>query len=120
MELPRSPGLAELCHRTAGFEEVIHRDPAGSLHFLASGKPKSLGGEAGVPGMLDKVCRAIDECYDVALFCAGHDDAVSLARSLKRSFGAGIVIRDRRSPAMNAEVDFETFGFPVFRMDSRN
>ena len=69
--------------------------------------------------MLDKVCRAIDESYEAALFCAGHDEAASLARSLKRPFGAGIVVRDRRSPAMNAAVDFETFGFPVFRLDAR-
>jgi hypothetical protein len=120
MELPRSPGLAELCQGTARFEDVVRRDPVSSLHFLASGKPRSLGGDAGVPGMLDKVCRAIDETYAVALFCAGHDEASSLARALKRPFGAGVVVHDRRSPATNAATDFASFGFPVFHLDARS
>ena len=124
MGLPRAPGFTELCQQKAGFEEVIRRDTASDLHFLASGKPRSLAGEWGAPGMLDKVCRAIDECYPLAMICAEHDDAVMLARTLKRPFGAAIVLRDARpirlaTPDAAAPTDFEAFGFPVRWLDQR-
>jgi hypothetical protein len=122
--LPRAPGFAELCQQKARFEDAIKRDPASGLHFLASGKPRNLGGEWGAPGMLDKVCRAIDESYAAALFCAEHDEALLLARGLKRPFAAGIVIRQRgygANEAANSPAGaFETFGFPLYSLDQRD
>jgi hypothetical protein len=124
MELPRSPGFTELCQQKAGFEEVIRRDPGSELHFLASGKPRSLAGEWGTPGMLDKVCRAIDETYTLALFCAEHDEGVMLARTLRRPLGAAMVLRDRRGPRHGADgmppTDFEAFGVPLHWLEHRS
>ena len=125
LELARSPGLAELCQGTAGFEAVIRPDPGSSAHFMPSGKPRSLAGGWGAPGMLDKVCRAIDEVYAVSLFCAGMDEAAFLARRLRRPFTAAVMIRSRNARQMKTPFraplpDFETFGFPLFwlRTDS--
>jgi hypothetical protein len=124
LELPRAPGFAELCQQKASFEDAIKRDPASGLHFLASGKPRNLGGEWGGPGMLDKVCRAIDESYAVALFCAEHDEALMLARGLKRPFAAGVIIRrggHGANEAANSPAGvFETFGFPLYSLDQRD
>jgi hypothetical protein len=121
LELPRSPGLAELCQGKAGFEDVIRRDPLSSLHFIAAGKPRSLGGEWGPHGMLDKVCRAIDESYALALFCAEHDEALQLARALKRPFAAGIIIGERRRSSDGAALTggFERLDFPLYWLDQR-
>ena len=125
LELARSPGLAELCQEAAGFEAVIRPVPGSSAHFVPSGKPRSLAGGWGSPGMLDKVCRAIDEVYAVSLFCAGVDEAAFLARRLRRPFTAAVMIRSRkarreRRPFRAPLPDFETFGFPLFwlRTDS--
>jgi hypothetical protein len=125
LELPRAPGFAELCQQKASFEDAIKRDPASGLHFLASGKPRNLGGEWGTPGMLDKICRAIDESYAVALFCAEYDEALLLARGLKRPFAAGIVIGrgGRRAVEEGANPEagaFEALGFPLYWLDQRN
>jgi hypothetical protein len=121
LELPRSPGLAELCQGKAGFEDVIHRDPVSKLHFLAPGKPRSLGGEWGEAGMLDKICRALDESYAFSLFCAEHEEALLLARTVRRPFAAGIVIREPRRGSAPAEqpADFASFGFPLYWLDQR-
>ncbi len=117
LELPRSPGLAELCQQKARFEDVVRRDPAGDLHILTSGKPRSIGGW-GAPGMLDRVCRALDEAYALILFCAEHDEAVLLARTLKHRFSAGVMIRGRKgrqddTPFAGTPADFEALGFPI-------
>jgi hypothetical protein len=119
LELARSPGLAELCQQVAGFEAVIRPDPGSSAHFVPSGKPRSLAGGWGAPGMLDKVCRAIDEVYAVSLFCAGVEEAAFLARRLRRPFTAAVMIRSRKAgqektPFRAPLPDFETFGFPLF------
>lgn len=118
LELPRAPGFAELCQQKASFEETIKRDPASGLHFLASGKPRSLGGEWGAPGMPDRVCRAIGENYALSLFCAEHDEALMLARSLKRPFTAGVAVRrggvGAQQGANPAESALEALGFPLY------
>jgi len=122
LELPRSPGFAELSQQKARFQEVIHRDPASALHFLASGKPRSLAGEWGAPSVLDKVCRAIDENYRLAIFCAEHDEAIMLARSLKRPFSAGVIVRAGNRPRARrapSPADTEAFGFPLFWLDQQ-
>lgn len=125
LELPRAPGFAELCQQKASFEDAIKRDPASGLHFLASGKPRSLGGEWGAPGMMDRVCRAIGESYAMALFCAEHEEALMLARSLRRPFAGGVVIRpDGRQSAEEganpATAAFEALGFPLYWLDQRD
>ena len=122
LELPRSPGLAELCQGKARFEDVIRRDHLSKLHFLAPGKPRSLGGEWGAPGTLDKICRALDESYAISLFCAEHDEALLLARTLKRPFAAGVVIREygREIKLCEQAADFTGFGFPLYWLDQRS
>lgn len=122
LELPRSPGLAELCQQKATFEDVIHRDPSSGLHFLAPGRPRSLGGEWGADGMLDKVCRALDETYALTLFCAEHDEAAFLAATLRRPFAAAVMVNERvrsprGAPAAAEPADFSVFGFPLYALD---
>jgi hypothetical protein len=119
LELARSPGLAELCQQVAGFEAVIRSDPGSGAHFMPSGRPRSLAGGWGPPGMLDKVCRAIDEVYAASLLCAGVEEAAFLARKLRRPFTAAVMIRSRRAsqerkPFRAPLPDFETFGVPLF------
>lgn len=124
LELPRSPGLAELCQQKATFEDVIHRDPVSGLHYLAPGKPRSLGGEWGDGGMLDKVCRALDETYALTLFCAEHDEAALLAATLRRPFAAAVMVRERgrlrQGVPQAASADFAGFGFPLHWLDQQS
>lgn len=116
LELPRAPGFSELCQAKASFAEVIRRDPAGTLHFLSSGKPKALGGEWGSPGMLDKICRALDESYNIILFCAEMPEAMLLARGLRRPFAGGIMVRSGQ-PAGEASDDLDALDFPLHWLD---
>lgn len=55
LEQPRSPGLAELCRGHAEFEAVIKRDPYSACHFLAAGRPRSVGGPWGEPGRRPRI-----------------------------------------------------------------
>lgn len=125
LELPRSPGFTELVQRKADFADVVRRDPASALHYMAPGKPKSLVGEWGAAGMLDKVCRALDESYALTLFCAEHDEAAQLARILKRPFAAAIMVRGGGGPRPNGihyvppAGDFSGFGFPLHWLDQQ-
>jgi hypothetical protein len=123
MELPRAPGFAELCQGKARFEDVIRRDPAGRLHFLGSGMPRSLTGEWGPPGMLDRVCRAIGESYAVAILCAEQPEALMLARGLKRPFAAGVIVgaqgRSVTGETTSAAAEFQALDFPLYALDER-
>jgi hypothetical protein len=119
LELPRAPGFSELCQGKAGFSEVIRRDPEGTLHFLATGKPRVLAGEWGAPGMLDKVCRALDESYNVTLFCAELPEAMLLARTLRRPFVAGVMVRSRDAET-DASDDLDALDFPLHWLDQRD
>lgn len=122
LELPRAPGFAELCQRRAGFENVIRRDPMSGLHYMAPGKPRSLGEGWGAPAMMDKVLRALDETYAMTLVCAEHDEAAFLADVLARPFAAGILLHERPrarrlAPPVAAPVDFAAFGFPLYWLE---
>jgi hypothetical protein len=118
MELPRSPGLAELCQGRARFAEVIRRDPASSCQFLASGRPRSVGGAWGEPGEADRVFRALDESYRWLLFCASLDEALGLAANIRRQFETAILIDDaelrRRHPFLSDI--FSRYKLPVYRL----
>jgi hypothetical protein len=116
LELPRAPGFSELCQAKAGFADVIRRDPQGTLHVLSSGKPRALAGEWGAPGMLDKICRALDESYTITLFCAEMPEAALLTRSLRRPFVAGIMVRSRNAEA-DADDDLDALDFPLHWLD---
>jgi len=115
LELPRAPGFSELCQAKAGFSEVIRRDPTGTLHFLGAGKPRALVGEWGAPGMLDKICRALDASYSLTIFCAEMTEALLLARTLRRPFVAGVMVRSR-NPDEDAD-DLDALDFPLHWMD---
>lgn len=109
----RSPGLAELCQFRAGFEDVIQRDIGSRLHFLPAGKPRTVVGAWGNPGVVDRVLRALDASYRYLLFCAELPEALLLAENLKRRFGVAIIAdftngRDERPSSM-----LEDYGFPV-------
>lgn len=119
LELPRAPGFSELCQAKAGFGDVIRRDPAGTLHILSSGKPRALAGEWGAPGMLDKICRALDESYNITLFCAELPEAVLLARTLRRPFAGGVIVRSRRA-GPDAADDLDALDFPLHWVDQRD
>jgi hypothetical protein len=118
MRLPRSPGLAELCQGRTRFADVIRRDPSSDCHFLASGRPRAVGGAWGELGEADRVFRALDESYRWLLFCANLDEALGLAANIRRPFEAAIVIDDAD---MRARVPFlsDIFSrhkFPVHRL----
>jgi hypothetical protein len=119
LELPRAPGFSELCQAKAGFPDVIRRDPEGALHFLAAGKPRILAGEWGAPGMLDKICRALDESYNITLFCAEMPEAMLLARTLRRSFVAGVMVRSRDAET-DADDDLDALDFPLHWLDQND
>lgn len=119
LELPRAPGFAELCQQRASFEAVIRRDPASPLHVLPSGRPRAIGGDWGPPGMIDKVCRAIDAAYGAALFCAEHDEALLLAGTLKRPFAAAVLVTAGAGKAKAESAALEALGLPLFRLERR-
>jgi hypothetical protein len=92
LELPRSPGLAELCQGTSNFTDVIRRDTGSDCQFLGSGRPRAVGGAWGAPGEADRIFRALDESYRWILVCAELDEALGLAANLKRQFSAAVLI----------------------------
>lgn len=118
MELPRSPGLAELCQGRARFTDVIRRDPSGPCQFMASGRPRAVGGAWGEPGEADRVFRALDESYRWLLFCASLDEALGLAANTKRPFEAAILIDDAELRARHPFLTdiFSRYKFPVHRL----
>lgn len=118
MELPRSPGLAELCQGRARFADVIHRDPASPCQFIASGRPRAVGGPWGQPGEADRVFRALDESYRWLLFCAHLDEALGLAANMKRPFEAAILIDDAELRARHPFLSdvFSRYKLPVHRL----
>lgn len=120
MELPRSPGLAELCQGRARFADVIRRDPSSACHFLASGRPRAVGGAWGEPGEADRVFRALDESYRWLLFCASLDEALGLAANIRRPFEAAIVIDDAAMRARHPFLSdiFSRYKFPVHRFSA--
>jgi hypothetical protein len=118
MEVQRSPGLAELCQSRARFADVIRRDPLGSCQFLASGRPRSVGGAWGEPGEADRVFRALDESYRWLLFCASLDEALGLAANVRRQFEAAILIDDAELRSRHPFLSdiFSRYKFPVYRL----
>jgi hypothetical protein len=113
IQVARSPGLAELCQFRARFEDVIQRDMGSRLHFLGAGKPRTVGGAWGDPGVVDRIFRALDASYRYLLFCAELPEALLLAENLKRQFCAAILAdftngREERPVAM-----LGGYGFPV-------
>jgi hypothetical protein len=113
LQLARSPGLAELCQFRASFEDVIQRDPFSQLHFLASGKPRSVGGAWGKPGAADRVFRALDASYRHVIFCAELAEALLLTNNLKRQFSAAIVVDFSDKSEERIVSLLESYGFPV-------
>ncbi|WP_088345333.1 MULTISPECIES: hypothetical protein [Rhodomicrobium] len=118
LELPRSPGLAELCQRRAEFEDVIWRDPPSGCHFLPSGRPRAVGGGWGEPGAADRVLRALDASYRTLIICAEAEEAHLLAGNLKRRFSAAILI-EARPPGLGRGIRdlFAVFGFPALQVE---
>lgn len=92
LNLPRSPGLSELCQYRARFEEVIYRDERSPLHLVPSGRPRTVGGPWGDPGVADRIFRALDGSYRYVLFCAAFDEGLMLAEAMMRPFSAAIVL----------------------------
>ena len=119
LELPRAPGFSELCQGKAAFNEVLRRDPTGTLHFLAAGKPRVLAGEWGSPGMSDKICRALDASYNLTLFCAEMAEALLLARTLRRPFIGGVMVRSPHAENDGAD-DLDALDFPLHWLDQSN
>jgi hypothetical protein len=117
LEAPRSPGLAELCRGHAGFEAVIRRDPDSGCHFLASGRPRAVGGPWGEPGAADRVFRALDDIYQWLVFCAETPEALVLAANIRCQFAAAILIDDGLDKAQPPlEQLLSRHGFPILRI----
>ena len=117
LERPRSPGLAELCRGHADFEAVIRRDPYSGCHFLASGRPRSVGGPWGEPGAADRVFRALDDIYQWLVFCAETPEALVLAANIRRQFAAAILIddgHDKSQPQFRQLLSHHSF--PILRI----
>lgn len=108
--LPRSPGFAELCQFKTEFETVIRRDAAAGYHFLASGRPRKVGGGWGDPGAADRILRALDESYRCIMLCAELKQAGFLAATFKRQFSRAVLVEHGRSRA--ARDAFARAGFP--------
>ncbi len=121
LELPRSPGLAELCQDKTSFDAVLRRDAQTRCHFIAAGRPRTVGGPWGEPGAMDRVFRALDEIYQWIVVCAESDEGVGLAVNMKRHFAAAVIVEDRdrrRNAHLRDMLSRQTV--PVLRIPERS
>ncbi|SFK03127.1 hypothetical protein [Methylocapsa palsarum] len=73
----QAPGLAELVSGQASFSEVIRRDPASRLHFVAAGVGDALDHQS-----LERILDALELTYDFVLLIAPPLDRSDLAKKL--------------------------------------
>jgi uncharacterized protein involved in exopolysaccharide biosynthesis/Mrp family chromosome partitioning ATPase len=71
-------GLTDLLVGQASFAEVIHRDPASSIHFIPAGQASDRGLD-GFDLVLDALCHTYDFIVLLAGNVAAESDAVTLA-----------------------------------------
>ncbi|MHB2169655.1 GumC family protein [Alsobacter sp. R-9] len=83
------PGFGDVVAGTAGFVDVLHRDPGSRLHLVAPGAPLST--EAGPDGM-ERCVDALRRTYDMLLVCAPSPEVSREAQVLAASADCLLVV----------------------------
>jgi len=114
-------GMTDLVLGAGSFEDVVHRLPGSTVHFIASGSPFTADADVD-PDQLNLVLDALDEAYDHIIVTGQHGDCRNLFEAIQGRFDAGIVVRDngKGSTALNDPsttfLGFEVAGMEVIRI----
>jgi Mrp family chromosome partitioning ATPase len=76
LDLPRSPGLTDLCAGRAGFEDIVGVDTETPLHVIAAGNPR-FAGAGDQQARFASIFTALTETYDSVVL---HADRAALRR----------------------------------------
>jgi Mrp family chromosome partitioning ATPase len=89
LDLPRSPGLTDLCAGRAGFDDIVGVDAETPLHVIAAGSPR-FAGSGDQQARFAPIFTALTETYDSVVL---HADRAALRRlAAERRFEFPIVV----------------------------
>lgn len=108
-----TPGISDLLHGRASFEDVIARLPESEAHVIACGNAEE--GRAALDGdRINLVLDALDEAYDHIIVVADAEGGRELFGAIEGRFDAGIVVAGGRRQSVLATASPGTFlGFDV-------
>jgi hypothetical protein len=117
LDLPRSPGLSELCTDSARFEDIIKIDAETPLHVIAAGAR-----EFAASGDENKIFRAIfaalTEAYDSVVLHADRAALRKFARALRFELPVAVAVASSRAPEAATDLrGFSALGCPVVVYD---
>ena len=94
-------GMTDLVLGAGSFEDVVHRLPGSTVHFIASGSPFTADADVD-PDQLNLVLDALDEAYDHIIVTGQHGDCRNLFEAIQGRFDAGIRVGGRLEKDMIA------------------
>ncbi len=118
LDLPASPGFAELLAGTASFEDVIRMLPDGDVHVLACGAAGVMTAESLDPNRLNLLLDALDGAYGDVIITGAHGAIRALFQAIEGRVDAGVIVGSSRGGAALGEPASHQFlGFDVTEID---
>jgi Mrp family chromosome partitioning ATPase len=105
LDLPRSPGLTDLCAGRAGFEDIVGVDAETPLHVIAAGNPR-FAGSGDQQARFAPIFAALTETYDSVVL---HADRAALRRLAQAPRFQLPVVVAVSAAGMSAPVDMSDF-----------
>ncbi len=94
LSLPSGPGLAELLHGGATFEQIIRRIPGSEAHVIGAGTFEDGDASALDPDRLNLVLDALDEAYDQVIIAGRNEPARNFFEAIEGRVDCGVLVAD--------------------------
>jgi polysaccharide biosynthesis transport protein len=114
------PGLFDLVHGRASFEDVVRPAETGNCHRIAAGARAAALRLDGAK--VEPVFAALDAIYTHVLVAAPRSQAKAMLEALEGNFGVGVVVADvsrpSASPLEDGFLGYDVSGLSVFWLDA--
>lgn len=94
LSLPAGPGLAELLHGAASFEQIIRRLPGSDAHIITTGAFAEGVAPELDPDRLNLILDALDEAYEQVLVAGRYESARAFFEAIEGRVDCGVVVAD--------------------------
>ncbi len=112
LDLPRAPGLTDLCAGRAGFEDIVGVDAETPLHVIAAGNPR-FAGSGDEQARFAPIFAALTETYDSVVLHADRAALRRLAQAPRLQLPLVIAVSAAGTNAPGNMSDFAALGAQV-------
>ncbi len=117
------PGLLDLVHGKATFEDVVKQDGTGGWHRILAGSPKKAQRSPSDAAKVELVFSALDAIYQHVIVVAPRAEAKSLLEALDGNLSLGVVCADAgryaRAPVEDGFLGYDVTGLPVAWLEAQ-